>query len=101
VPYLGLLVTALLVTAIVDIARADEKRIRGFGRTQWTLVVVLAPVAGALAWLIAGRPPAPDRVTRAAPTVDDAAEEEFRRQCRERAETQRRAARSQRDSSAD
>ncbi|MDX1874621.1 PLD nuclease N-terminal domain-containing protein [Mycolicibacterium sp. 120266] len=99
-PYLGLLVTALLVTAIVDIARADEKRIRGFGRTQWTLVVVLAPVAGALAWLIAGRP-APDRVTSAAPTVDDAAEEEFRRQCRERAETQRRAARSQRDNSAD
>ncbi|GAS95012.1 uncharacterized protein RMCC_1978 [Mycolicibacterium canariasense] len=99
-PYLGLLVTALLVTAIVDIARADEERIRGFGRTQWTLLVVLAPVAGALAWFIAGRPTA-DRVAPIAPIVDDAAEDEFRRQCRERAEMQRRAGRSQRDSTPD
>ncbi|MEN4479164.1 PLDc N-terminal domain-containing protein [Mycolicibacterium cosmeticum] len=99
-PYLGLLVTALLVTAIVDIARADEARIRGFGRTQWTLLVVLAPVAGALAWFIAGRP-SPDRVVPAAPSIDDAAEEEFRRRCRERVEMQRRAARSRRDSAPD
>ena len=89
-PYLGLLVTALLVAAIVDIARSDEARIRGLSRTQWTLLIVAVPAAGALGWFIAGR----SRPERAAPiVVDHAAEEEFRRQCRERAEMQRRAAR--------
>jgi hypothetical protein len=100
VPYLGLLVTALLVTAIVDIARADEPRIRAFSRTHWTLLVVLAPVAGAVAWFIAGRP-SPERVVSAAPLIDPAAEEEFRRRCRERAEMQRRAARAERDNAPD
>ena len=100
-PYLGLLVTALLVTAIVDIARADEAQIRGLPRTQWTLLVVLVPVAGALAWFIAGRP-SPDRDIPEAPVpVEPGAEEEFRRQCRERAEMQRRAARSERDNAPD
>ena len=88
-PYLGLLVTALLVAAIVDIARTDEARIRGLSRTQWTLLIVAVPAAGAIGWFIAGRP----RPERAAPIIDHAAEEEFRRQCRERAEMQRRAAR--------
>ncbi|MGJ6125424.1 PLD nuclease N-terminal domain-containing protein [Mycolicibacterium sp. Y3] len=99
-PYLGLLVTALMVIAIVDIARADEARIRGLPRTQWTLLVALVPVAGALAWCIAGRP-SPDRSAPDEPITDPGAEEEFRRRCRERAEMQRRAARSGRDNSTD
>jgi uncharacterized membrane protein len=93
VPYLGLLVTALMVIAIVDISRADDAHIRGLPRSQWTLLIVLVPVAGALSWLIAGRPQ-PARVTPVAPAADRAAEEQFRRQCAERAEMQRRAARS-------
>lgn len=39
-PYLGLLVTALLVITIVDLARSPEERIHGLPRTQWTLLVV-------------------------------------------------------------
>ncbi len=93
-PYLGLLVTALMVIAIVDIARADEARIRGLPRAQWTLLVALIPVAGALAWCIAGGRPSPDRSAPDELITDPGAEEEFRRRCRERAEMQRRAARS-------
>lgn len=99
-PYLGLLVTALLVAAIVDIARADEAQIRGFPRTQWTLLIVIVPVAGALGWFIAGRP-RPDHDAADAPIIDQTADEEFRRRCRERAEMQRQAARSERDNAPD
>ncbi|MGH3583350.1 MAG: hypothetical protein ACRDUB_17290 [Mycobacterium sp.] len=64
------------------------------------MLVVMVPVAGALSWWIAGRPRprlnAPD-----AHSTEHAAEEEFRRRCRERAEMQRRAARSGRDNAKD
>ncbi|MHA3022849.1 PLDc N-terminal domain-containing protein [Mycobacterium sp. BMJ-28] len=94
-PFFSMLFLALLVGAIVDIAGADEQRIRGLPRTTWILLVVLVPLAGSIAWFIAGRPARLPRVldTPVRPDHDDPqAEAEFRRQCRERAEQQRRAA---------
>ena len=94
-PFFSVLFLALLVGAIVDIAGADERRIRGLPRTTWILLVVLVPPAGSIAWFIAGRPARLPRAldTPVRPDHDDPrAEAEFRRQCRERAEQQRRAA---------
>lgn len=96
-PYLGLLTLAALILALVDIAGADETQIRGLPRLQWLLVVVLVPLAGSIAWAIAGRPRNTGNRPRPAAPRDPAAEEEFLRRCRERAEEQRRSARQQRE----
>lgn len=105
-PYFGLIFLLLLVLAIVDIAGADEGRIRGLPRTLWVFVVLLLPLAGSIAWFVAGRPipsaagrraadargfPEYEKPGRFVPQ-DPAADAEFLWQCRERAEAQRRAA---------
>jgi hypothetical protein len=109
-PYLGLVFVALLVVAIVDIASCEESEIRGLPRVLWLFIVLLVPLAGSLAWLVAGRPitstpsrrpteargfPEYDKPGRFIPE-DPAADAEFLRQCRERAEAQRRADRARR-----
>jgi hypothetical protein len=104
-PYLGLIFVIVLIVAIVDIASAEEHQIRGLPRVLWIFIVLLVPLAGSIAWLVAGRPitatprrnpleergfPEYDKPGRFIPE-DAAADAEFLRQCRERAETQRRA----------
>lgn len=72
----------------------------------WILLVIFVPLAGSIAWFVAGRP-VDNRPARSTPSQasfpeydkpgrfvpqDSAADAEFLRQCRERAEAQRRAA---------
>lgn len=68
---------------------------RNLPKLVWLLLVVLVPVAGALAWLVLGRPlperPGSDRPLVAYPDDD----EDFLRAVRARAEEQRRRAREQ------
>jgi MFS family permease len=112
---LGPLVFLLWLFCVLDVItrRAEPRHLP---RWAWLVLVLFFPLVGSLAWLLAGRPrptgtprakrsrtrlerPAPqfpeyDRSGRAA-AQDSAADEEFLRRCRERAEEQRRRYRAQ------
>ena len=112
-PYLGLIIMILWIFCLIDVITADESGIRHLPKMMWVLLVVFLPLAGSIVWLVAGRPigggvwggPArgragstsaypeyearPGRATGTSPDAD----EEFLRQCRARAEEQRRKAR--------
>jgi hypothetical protein len=97
---------ALWVPCLVSVISTDDGRIRHLPKVAWLLIVLFFPFVGSVAWLIAGRPtstaaprsrferaapefPEYDRPGRAA-AADPAADEEFLRKVRERAEEQRR-----------
>ena len=86
----------LLVYCVLDLLRTPAAQVRTLPKLLW-FVVVLAPVFGPAAWLLAGRPngKGPQRAapTRGAPDDDD----DFMRELRRRAEDQRRRARDPRD----
>ena len=46
----------LLVYCLIDCIQSDEGRIRNLSRTGWLILIVILPVAGGVAWLVAGRP---------------------------------------------
>lgn len=46
---------ALLVYCLIDCIQTDERRIRNLPRWAWLVLIVLIPIAGPIAWLIAGR----------------------------------------------
>ena len=103
---LGLLVLVLWVFSVVDVITSDEGAIRHLPKVPWLLLVLFFPLAGSVAWLVAGRPEGPprpkpyeraapdypeyDRPGRAAATNPED-DEAFLRRVRERAEEQRRA----------
>lgn len=94
----ALLTLALLVYCAVDVVSTPAEAVRTLPKPLWLLAVVLLPLIGSAAWLLAGRPPrgtprpAPER-ERGAPDDD----EEFLRELRRRAEDQRRRARDPRE----
>ena len=115
---LGLATLALWVFSLVDVIGSDEGRIRHLLKVWWLLIVLFFPLAGSIAWLVAGRPesggPRSSRHERAAPefpeydrpgraaAIKPEDDEEFLRKVRERAEEQRRRYReSQRDGDPD
>lgn len=109
--FFGLVTLALWIFSLVDVIGSDEGAIRHLPKLWWLLIVLFFPFAGSIAWLAAGRPsatasrsrseravpryPEYDRPGRAAAT-DAAADEDFLRQVRERAEQQRRSYRESR-----
>ena len=115
---LGLATLALWIFSLVDVIGSDDGRIRHLLKVWWLLIVLFFPLAGSIAWLVAGRPerggprsarheravpefPQYDRPGRAA-AADPEDDEEFLRKVRERAEEQRRRYReSQRDEDPD
>ena len=100
----------LVVYCVLNIITTPEGQVRNLPKLLWLLLVLLFPLIGGIAWLVAGRPQAPaslpykgnrgippeyDRPGRAtAFSPDD--DEAFLRGLRERAEQQRRAAEEQR-----
>ncbi|MEU4424049.1 PLD nuclease N-terminal domain-containing protein [Actinoplanes sp. NPDC024001] len=52
---LFLIVVALSVVALIDCLATDRARIRSFPRGAWAILIMLCPVAGAIAWFRAGR----------------------------------------------
>ncbi|GAA3010797.1 PLDc N-terminal domain-containing protein [Actinokineospora diospyrosa] len=111
----GLATLALWIFCLVDVITTPDGAPRNLPKFGWLLIVLVLPLVGSLLWLIAGRPqgiqsardrsrhpaayertaprfPEYDRPGRFAAT-DAAADEEFLRRCRERAEQQRRTAR--------
>lgn len=47
---------ALLVYCLIDCIQTDSVLVRNLSKTTWVFVIILVPVAGAVAWLVAGRP---------------------------------------------
>ncbi|QLY28738.1 PLD nuclease N-terminal domain-containing protein [Nocardia huaxiensis] len=103
---IALITLALWIYCLIDIITCPEAGVRHLPKPLWLLIVILVPTIGALLWLILGRPlhtPGPrsttryseyDRPGRYVPQ-DPAADEEFLRGLRERAEQQRAEARRQ------
>ena len=105
-PYFGALVMLMWVAALIDVIVSDEYRVRHLPKGGWLIIVILIPLAGSLIWFLLGRPVgaavsgAPSRTSgfpeyerqgrHIAQYPDD--DDEFLRQCRERAEEQRRRA---------
>jgi hypothetical protein len=100
-----LLVLILWVYCLVDVITAREDSVRNLAKTWWLLIVFFFPLAGSIAWFVAGRPVADRPLTReqgAAPNYpeyerrgrfaagDPEKDDEFLRKVRERAEEQRR-----------
>ncbi|MFE0021414.1 PLDc N-terminal domain-containing protein [Amycolatopsis sp. NPDC059021] len=115
---LGFLTLGLWIFCVVDVVVTDEASCRNMPKGLWLLLVLLVPLVGSIVWLVAGRPQTAGRARaprglfeRDAPeypeynrpgrfaATDPAADEEFLRKCRERAEAQRRAAREKRGDS--
>ena len=102
----GLVVFALWVFCLIEVIGSDEGAVRHLPKLGWVVIVLLFPLAGSLAWLVAGRPtiaaqpsryecavpeyPEYDRPGRLA-AVDPEADAEFLRKVRERADQQRQA----------
>ncbi|UFN46198.1 PLD nuclease N-terminal domain-containing protein [Nocardioides okcheonensis] len=106
---LFLLPLVLGIYCLVDAITSRDDEVRHLQKTWWILLILFFPVVGSVAWLAAGRPqraprptgphersasafPEYDRPGRFAAT-DPAADEEFLKKVRERAEEQRRLAR--------
>lgn len=106
--FVGPLIFVLWVFCFIQAVTSREDEVRHLPKVAWVLLVLFFPLIGSVAWLVAGRPvaarrprpyerpatgfPEYERPGRAA-AVDAAADEEFLRRCRERAEEQRRRAR--------
>jgi hypothetical protein len=98
---LALASLVLLVYSVLDLVSTPASAVRTLPKPVWFLVL-LPPLFGPAAWLLAGRPPRgtprstvgpPPAPARGAPDDD----EEFLRSLRRRAEEQRRRARDPRD----
>ena len=105
---LGIAVFCLWIFCLVDVIVMDDSLCRHLPKMVWLIVVLLLPLVGSILWLAVGRPrvstsgytrrragfPEYERPGRhVATNPDDDAE--FLRQCRERAEEQRRRAKEQ------
>lgn len=108
--FFAVVTLALVLYCVVDVLTSDEYAVRNLPRLGWLLLVLVFPFVGSVAWLVAGRPrtasrPAPgERAVPAFPEYDRpgrmaasdaAADEEFLRGVRERADEQRRRYREQ------
>lgn len=51
-----LLELGLLVFCLVDCIQTDSVLVRNLPKTAWVLLIVLLPLVGGIAWLVAGRP---------------------------------------------
>ena len=113
---LALVEVVLLVYCVLNVITTPEAEVRNLPKLLWLLLVVVLPLVGGIAWLIAGRPQGPARSmpykgTRGVPPAYDRPgratafrpddDEAFLRGLRERAEQQRRAAEQERKKAGD
>lgn len=109
--FAGPLLFAFWAYCVVTVVMARDDEVQHLPKIGWLVLVLLFPLVGGVAWLVAGRPRAaggrprrerpapgfpeydrPGRMSGATPESD----EEFLRRIRERAEEQRRRAKEQR-----
>lgn len=104
--FVGLALLALFVFCVIDVLTTPEHEVRNLPKLGWLLIVIVLPLVGSVAWLVAGRRQGPsqreyrsttparaypeyDRPNRAVPSRPDD-DEAFLAQVRARAEAQRR-----------
>lgn len=58
---------AVLVYCLVDCIQTDEYRVRNLPKTAWVILIVILPIVGGVAWLVAGRPVGQSRARRDVP----------------------------------
>jgi hypothetical protein len=104
----GLLVLALWIFCLVDVLLTPEDQCRNLPKIAWLLIVLFLLDIGSIAWLVAGRPradrmaksgfyagaqpngyPEYERLGRSTGSSPEA-DAQFLKECRERAEAQRR-----------
>ena len=56
-PYL--IELALLVFCLIDCIQTDASSVRNLPKMAWVFLIVILPLVGGIAWLVAGRPEAP------------------------------------------
>ncbi|KNY06294.1 MULTISPECIES: PLDc N-terminal domain-containing protein [unclassified Microbacterium] len=54
-PFLSILVVALMVFALVDIIRRDDAQVRFLPKLAWIIIVILLPLIGSILWFTIGR----------------------------------------------
>lgn len=60
--YLPVLIElGLLVYCLIDIIQTPEGEVRNLPKFGWIVLLILVPIIGGIAWLVAGRPVAPRR----------------------------------------
>lgn len=47
---------ALVVFCLIDCVQTDSLLVRNLSKPMWILLIVFLPIAGGVAWLVAGRP---------------------------------------------
>jgi hypothetical protein len=105
----GLVELILVVYCVLNVITTPEHEVRNLPKLLWLVLVLLVPIIGPVAWLVAGRPVGParpgglpykgntgrfpeyDRPGRAVPQNPDD-DEAFLRGLRDRAEEQRKRA---------
>ena len=53
---LPILVVAFTIYCVVDTVQTEDEKVRGLPKALWIVMILLFPVVGGSAWLIAGRP---------------------------------------------
>ena len=53
---LAVALLAFTVFCVVDAVQTDEHQVRGLPKPFWVIICLVFPVAGGIAWLVAGRP---------------------------------------------
>lgn len=53
---LALFYVAFFLYVLLDVALSEPSLVRNLPKLTWVLLVVLVPLAGGIAWLVAGRP---------------------------------------------
>ncbi len=52
----GLIELALLIFCLIDCIQTDPVLVRNLPKLGWLLIIILLPIVGGIAWLVAGRP---------------------------------------------
>ena len=52
---------------VIDLVRSRDDEVRGLPRLVWLILMILLPVVGGVAWLVAGRPRSPRPAGAAGP----------------------------------
>lgn len=54
-PFLSILVIALMIGALVDIITRDDSQVKHLPKMVWIIIVILLPLIGSLLWFTIGR----------------------------------------------
>ena len=54
-----LVLVGFALYCVIDLVRSPDDEVRGLPRLVWLVLMVVLPVVGGVAWLVAGRPRAP------------------------------------------